>query len=727
MKKQRCAGSSVPSRRISVRWKLIYYGLIISCIPAIFLSLYFVNDIRNSNAEAEQARYANVAANVSDAFFHDVQSMQTVAILMTTETRLSDRMMDVSVYNDLQTMKMLRSFKNMLPLAADCGLYTQKTPEVVYCSEAIWKRSLFTRYVFTDEKLFEEVMQCPEKVNFTPWSAQDNACICTIPMGFDEQGVPSRIVFFELSVNAILNRFDMFMDSLEDCSLAAIWDDDGKLIFYNSACGIDRDMVADMRTAEEKTGMHNDLYFCMGESSNYSVLICGPYSEYYAHIHSFSTSMKLVLLIDLLLCIVLTASFAYVNYRPLAQLVSSIGVHPEGAKGGYEYDAIRDKYASGERQMRQLASQYAESERLLFSNAAEKLMNGYDLNAFEQQLLNDRFYQQGGYYFAAIVPLPADQEQLAPSSIETPLGLIYPVEMCADGFQVYLCWIANQNDYYAVSQMLLERTRHSLSVGTMGESIEHIHTSYLEALLSFNRGGKNNLAFFEKICVQEENICFDNKSLSIMQLVRLLKAGDEAALDELNLIFDSVILGEGSSSYKKYQCFRLIEKLKENMSKLDIQINDETAAQFMNAANPELMRQNCIRHLTAVLEEIRLATTEQNKNTADIIMQFIEEYMDNSALNLSMVAEYAHVSEVHANKVLKEATGQNLQEYLRKRRLETAKELLLCSGEPIAKIAEDVGFNSCSYFIRVFKAEEGVTPSAFRMLNSDLDSNSGRT
>ena len=101
-----------------------------------------------------------------------------------------------------------------------------------------------------------------------------------------------------------------------------------------------------------------------------------------------------------------------------------------------------------------------------------------------------------------------------------------------------------------------------------------------------------------------------------------------------------------------------------------------------------------------------------------MLLRLVEEKMDDNTLNLSMLADYAHVSESTASRLIKNETGLNLQEYPRKRRIETAKELLLHTAYPITKIAEEVGFNSCSYFIRVFKAEEGQTPVAFRAANT---------
>ena len=53
-------------------------------------------------------------------------------------------------------------------------------------------------------------------------------------------------------------------------------------------------------------------------------------------------------------------------------------------------------------------------------------------------------------------------------------------------------------------------------------------------------------------------------------------------------------------------------------------------------------------------------------------------------------------------------------EYIAKRRIQAAKELLTSSDMTIEDIAEVTGFCSASYFCKLFKRYEGITPSHFR-------------
>lgn len=63
--------------------------------------------------------------------------------------------------------------------------------------------------------------------------------------------------------------------------------------------------------------------------------------------------------------------------------------------------------------------------------------------------------------------------------------------------------------------------------------------------------------------------------------------------------------------------------------------------------------------------------------------------------------------------VFAQVTGKNFIDYLTDVRMEKAKELLCNTDEKINDIAERVGYKS-SYFNRIFKKHEGITPGEFR-------------
>ena len=60
---------------------------------------------------------------------------------------------------------------------------------------------------------------------------------------------------------------------------------------------------------------------------------------------------------------------------------------------------------------------------------------------------------------------------------------------------------------------------------------------------------------------------------------------------------------------------------------------------------------------------------------------------------------------------IKAITGQTVNEFIRKIRLERAKQILDAGSANISEACFSVGFSSPSYFSKCFKAHFGVLPS----------------
>lgn len=85
-----------------------------------------------------------------------------------------------------------------------------------------------------------------------------------------------------------------------------------------------------------------------------------------------------------------------------------------------------------------------------------------------------------------------------------------------------------------------------------------------------------------------------------------------------------------------------------------------------------------------------------------------------SDITLEGLAEISGISMQHLCRVFQKEIGMRPIEYLTKIRIFEAKQLLAHTNEPIALIAEKVGYQSAVYFSAVFKKYENVTPNNFR-------------
>lgn len=83
-------------------------------------------------------------------------------------------------------------------------------------------------------------------------------------------------------------------------------------------------------------------------------------------------------------------------------------------------------------------------------------------------------------------------------------------------------------------------------------------------------------------------------------------------------------------------------------------------------------------------------------------------------LSLVTVAELLGVKPGYLSRKFKEVAGVNYVEYITTCRVKRASEMLAHSSTSVSAIAEDMGFNSVTYFNRKFKAHFGLSPGEYR-------------
>ena len=82
------------------------------------------------------------------------------------------------------------------------------------------------------------------------------------------------------------------------------------------------------------------------------------------------------------------------------------------------------------------------------------------------------------------------------------------------------------------------------------------------------------------------------------------------------------------------------------------------------------------------------------------------------------LAGIAGVHPVHLSREFHKHFHMTIGEYIRKRRIEHASELLSNSELSMAEIASTCGFSDQSHFCALFKKHSGMTPAKFRDVSS---------
>lgn len=157
---------------------------------------------------------------------------------------------------------------------------------------------------------------------------------------------------------------------------------------------------------------------------------------------------------------------------------------------------------------------------------------------------------------------------------------------------------------------------------------------------------------------------------------------------------------------------RALEKIGTSIKNF-AQFADEALTQLYSAENEEDM----ILIVNSLIDNFIKIVRNKNDITMNInvraMISFIDENYQKS-LSLENIAENAELSSSYASRLFKKSMGMSITDYIIQVRLENAKKYLINPHYQIEEIASKVGYDDSSYFTKIFRKYEGITPSQFR-------------
>lgn len=122
----------------------------------------------------------------------------------------------------------------------------------------------------------------------------------------------------------------------------------------------------------------------------------------------------------------------------------------------------------------------------------------------------------------------------------------------------------------------------------------------------------------------------------------------------------------------------------------------------------ELMRRREIADIKAINDE-----DEVTDELLDKIRNYIDENISQN-ITVKDVSEFVCVEYKYFSHHFALRYGMRLKQYIRRKRIELAKEFIVNTDMNMTAIAENCGFGTIHYMTRVFKDEENISPTEFR-------------
>ncbi|MFC4320467.1 response regulator transcription factor [Litchfieldia salsa] len=137
----------------------------------------------------------------------------------------------------------------------------------------------------------------------------------------------------------------------------------------------------------------------------------------------------------------------------------------------------------------------------------------------------------------------------------------------------------------------------------------------------------------------------------------------------------------------------------------------EGALEFESSRERIDMIQRVVDHK---LVDLKLEAKKDDSPITKAI-KYVDDNLSNH-LSLNDVAKHVHLNSSYLSVLFKEQVNMTFSEYVTRSRLQLAKQLLINTDKTITNIAEEAGYGTSKYFIKLFKEHEGLTPSKYRKL-----------
>lgn len=206
------------------------------------------------------------------------------------------------------------------------------------------------------------------------------------------------------------------------------------------------------------------------------------------------------------------------------------------------------------------------------------------------------------------------------------------------------------------------------------------------------------------------------------ELLTKIKLGESAAAQELlqKLLVDIFVESDKDIEHVRSSVLSLCVLISRSAvdTGVDMQeslaINGQVFKEIYDSQNTIeeicLQAQKLLEHYLNCIATLQEQPT--NSKVHEIKRIIRKDYRED--LTLDRIAETVFLSPSYASRLFKKVQGCTIMEYLASVRIEEAKRLLQNPLYLIDEIAANVGYSDASYFTKVFRRAEGLTPTQYR-------------
>lgn len=164
--------------------------------------------------------------------------------------------------------------------------------------------------------------------------------------------------------------------------------------------------------------------------------------------------------------------------------------------------------------------------------------------------------------------------------------------------------------------------------------------------------------------------------------------------------------------YLKFKLSVLVKQIYKNLSYSSERNINEQIALFYHSKDLNEMIQILYLFVDELEKEFHKGKNLVHKEIESVKKYIYNHY--NEDLSVDQLADYVCLAPSYLSHIFKKETGENLGKFIKRVRMEKAKDMLENSYEKIVTISVAVGYQNVSYFCQSFREYFGISPQKYR-------------
>lgn len=206
------------------------------------------------------------------------------------------------------------------------------------------------------------------------------------------------------------------------------------------------------------------------------------------------------------------------------------------------------------------------------------------------------------------------------------------------------------------------------------------------------------------------------------QLINLMAVGNYDEAEEVlqRILITNMSEGTLSIQLSKLLMFELVGTMLKAVEQFQLSTKEiivektDLIKQITECETFAEMEGEILTFLKAVCNYLQQKKKSHNTGLRSQVVAYVLDNLSDMNMSLTSISLAFDINPTYLSRFFKEQTGENLVDFVNKRRIEKVKIRLSETDDVIQDLAEQCGFASSQSLLRVFKKYEGITPGQYR-------------